>query len=47
MSSINLPLIGSVHIPGTDVSSSEASDVTISNGRIYIADGAGGLVFFK
>ena len=27
--------------------SSEASDITISNGRIYIADGAGGLVFFK
>jgi len=26
---------------------SEASDVTLSNGRIYIADGTGGLVFFK
>ena len=25
----------------------EASDVTISNGRIYVADGTGGLVFFK
>ena len=25
MSSLNLPLIGSVHIPGTDVSSSEAA----------------------
>jgi len=25
----------------------EASDVVISNGRIYVADGTGGLVFFK
>lgn len=25
----------------------EASDVVISNGRIYVADGSGGLVFFK
>lgn len=27
--------------------SAEASDVVISNGRIYLADGSGGLVFFK
>jgi replication-associated recombination protein RarA len=25
----------------------ECSDVAISNGRIYLGDGAGGLVFFK
>ena len=25
----------------------EASDVVISNGRVYVADGSGGLVFFK
>ena len=27
--------------------SAEASDVVISNGRIYVADGSGGVVFFK
>ncbi|QSV47060.1 carboxypeptidase regulatory-like domain-containing protein [Geobacter benzoatilyticus] len=27
--------------------SAEASDVVIANGRIYVADGSGGLVFFK
>jgi hypothetical protein len=27
--------------------SAEASDVVISNGRVYVADGSGGLVFFK
>jgi len=25
----------------------ECSDVAISNGRVYLGDGAGGLVFFK
>ncbi|OGW28978.1 MAG: hypothetical protein A2X56_04475 [Nitrospirae bacterium GWC2_57_13] len=27
--------------------SAEATDVVISNGRVYVADGSGGLVFFK
>ena len=30
MSSLNLPLVGSVHVPGTDVSDKEAYDLFVA-----------------